>query len=228
MNTCDITRRLLPEYIDHSLSQQDSDSLEAHLSGCPVCRTELRQLLEVVEAAKGIRKAEPPEPKRLQAPLNSIVIIAIVTAVAGILVVLVVKQLLPKPKSQAPVFVASSAKAPVVPVIPKPVSVKEIVVPSITPAVEKPVEKDVIDVYSPDPGSALEGIRDALIADGFTLVSLDNQQLPYLAIFIAPAGKTVGLVEKLTALAVGEVKASPFSAEQGHGITFSIRIYHNH
>jgi hypothetical protein len=117
--------------------------------------------------------------------------------------------------------------APALPVTREPLPGKEIVVPPITQAVEKPMEKDVIDVHSSDPGSALEGIRDALIADGFTLVSLDNQQLPYLAIFIAPVGKTAGLVERLIALAVGEVKASPFSAQQGHGITFSIRIHRN-
>jgi hypothetical protein len=246
MNNCDITRRLLPEYIDHSLSERDSDNLESHLSACPACRTELRQLLEVVEAAKGLRKGEPQENKRSpiygwHTPLSGVVVGLVVSVVLGILLIVAAKSLAPKPKSQDLAFVVSpdttsvifsknisETAAPVLPVAQAPFSGKEIVISPIIQAMAIPVEKDVIDVYSQDPASALVKIRDTLIADGFILVSLDNQQLPYLVLFIAPSAKTAGLAEKISALVVGEVRSSPFSIDQEHEITFSIRIHNNH
>lgn len=58
---CDAYRNRLLAYLDGDLSGEAQAAFEAHLTGCPGCRGELRDLRATVALVAGMPVPEPPE-----------------------------------------------------------------------------------------------------------------------------------------------------------------------
>jgi len=60
MAGCSRVRKVLPSYLEGTLSADEASSVELHLSGCPACRRRLDALRRVEQASGGLRAVVTP------------------------------------------------------------------------------------------------------------------------------------------------------------------------
>jgi len=57
---CKKIKKLLPLYLDNTLTSGEKQMVERHLKGCPTCRARLKPLYSIVKMIKYLPEIPPP------------------------------------------------------------------------------------------------------------------------------------------------------------------------